>query len=74
MRADIHPAYAQINVKCNCGHTFPTSSTLGKDLNIDVCNKCHPFYTGKQKIVNTARVDRFMQKFAGYSMENSQQG
>lgn len=68
MQADIHPTYSQISVKCNCGNTFHTHSALEKDLNIDVCNLCHPFYTGKQKIVNTARVDRFMQKFGGYSI------
>ena len=64
MQADIHPHYELINVKCSCGNTFSTRSTLGHDLNLDVCSKCHPFYTGKQKIVDTAgRVDRFKQKY-----------
>ena len=65
MQADIHPAYTPITIKCSCGNSFETKSTLSQDiLNLDVCNKCHPFYTGAQRIVDTAgRVDRFKQKF-----------
>ena len=65
MKAAIHPTYKQIKVKCSCGHEFETGSTLDDDaLSIEVCNKCHPFYTGKQKIVDTAgRVDSFNRKF-----------
>ena len=64
MRADIHPAYSEIDVTCSCGNTFKTQSTVGKDLTIEVCSQCHPFYTGKQKIVDTAgRVDKFRQKY-----------
>lgn len=64
MKQDIHPEYQEIKVTCSCGSTFVTRSTAGKDLNLDVCSKCHPFYTGKQKIVDTAgRVDRFQQKY-----------
>lgn len=65
MKADIHPAYEEINVTCSCGNTFKTRSTLGKpELHIDVCASCHPFFTGKQKIVDTAgRVDKFRQKY-----------
>ena len=65
MKADIHPNYVAIEVSCSCGNTFSTSSTLGKDtLQIDVCSSCHPFYTGKQKIMDTAgRVDKFNKKF-----------
>lgn len=65
MKADIHPQYAEINVNCNCGATFKTRSTVGQDLNLDVCAACHPFYTGKQKLVDTAgRVDKFRKKYA----------
>ncbi|MEO1766926.1 50S ribosomal protein L31 [Thiobacter aerophilum] len=65
MKPDIHPAYAEITVTCSCGNTFKTGSTLGKDLHIEVCSQCHPYYTGKQKIVDTAgRVERFRQKYA----------
>jgi len=64
MQQGIHPEYNEIKVSCSCGHTFQTRSTAGKDLLLEVCSKCHPFYTGKQKIVDTAgRVDRFRQKY-----------
>ncbi len=63
MKADIHPTYNEITVTCSCGSTFTTRST-GGDLSLDVCSACHPFYTGKQKIVDTAgRVDKFRQKY-----------
>jgi large subunit ribosomal protein L31 len=65
MKADIHPNYADITVTCSCGHVFETRSTLGKALHVEVCSACHPFYTGKQKIVDTAgRVEKFRQKYA----------
>lgn len=65
MKASIHPEYAEINVSCSCGNTFKTRSTVGKDLQVDVCSNCHPFYTGKQKLVDTAgRVDKFRKKYA----------
>lgn len=64
MKADIHPAYSEISVTCSCGNTFKTCSTSGKDLQLDVCSQCHPFYTGKQKVLDTAgRVDKFRQKY-----------
>jgi large subunit ribosomal protein L31 len=64
MRQGIHPEYNEIKVTCSCGESFKTRSTAGKDLLLEVCSKCHPFYTGKQKIVDTAgRVDRFQQKY-----------
>ncbi len=65
MKADIHPKYHEIQVTCSCGHTFTTQSTMAKDaFHIEVCSACHPFYTGKQKIVDTAgRVEKFNQKF-----------
>ena len=65
MKPSIHPEYAEINVTCSCGNTFKTRSTVGKDLSVDVCSSCHPFYTGKQKILDTAgRVDKFRKKYA----------
>ena len=65
MKADTHPNYAEINVACTCGNTFKTRSTLGQDLHVEVCSSCHPFYTGKQKIVDTAgRVVKFRKKYA----------
>ena len=65
MKQGIHPEYKDTKVTCSCGNSFVTRSTAGKDLLLEVCSKCHPFYTGKQKIVDTAgRVDRFQQKYA----------
>ena len=65
MKAEIHPQYKAVKVVCSCGNSFETRSTVGHDLNIEVCSNCHPFYTGKQKIVDTAgRVDKFRQKYA----------
>lgn len=65
MKPEIHPNYEAISVTCSCGNTFATRSTLGKDLSVDVCSDCHPFYTGKQKVLDTAgRVDKFRQKYA----------
>jgi large subunit ribosomal protein L31 len=64
MKPDIHPDYSDITVTCSCGNSFKTRSTVGKDLTIEVCSKCHPFYTGKQKMVDTGgRVDRFRKKY-----------
>lgn len=68
MQQAIHPAYDEITVTCSCGEVFNTRSTLSaqrKDLHLDVCSKCHPFYTGKQKLVDTSgRIDRFRQRYA----------
>ncbi|MCP1727982.1 large subunit ribosomal protein L31 [Natronospira proteinivora] len=64
MKAQIHPEYAEVNVTCSCGNQFTTRSTLGKDLQVEVCSACHPFFTGKQKIMDTAgRVDKFRRKY-----------
>ena len=65
MKASIHPDYREITVTCTCGNSFKTRSTLTEDLNVEVCSSCHPFYTGKQKMVDTAgRVDKFRKKYA----------
>lgn len=64
MKADIHPEYKPIHVKCSCGYSFETSSTLCKDLHIEVCSNCHPFYTGNHKVVDTGgRLQRFMRRY-----------
>ena len=64
MKKETHPAYHDVNVQCSCGNKFKVRST-GKDTHLDVCSECHPFYTGKQKIVDTAgRVEGFKQKYA----------
>ena len=63
MKADIHPKYHECKVTCGCGNSFTTRATV-KELKIEICNVCHPFYTGKQKFVDTAgRVDRFVKKY-----------
>ncbi|RTL57925.1 MAG: 50S ribosomal protein L31 [Rhodocyclaceae bacterium] len=64
MKEGIHPNYVEVDVTCSCGNKFKTCSTGGKPINIEVCSECHPFWTGKQKIVDTAgRVERFRQKY-----------
>ena len=64
MKEGIHPKYAEITATCSCGNVIKVGSTLGKDINLDVCSACHPFFTGKQKIVDTGgRVDRFRKRF-----------
>lgn len=65
MQENIHPQYKEIEVTCSCGNKFTTGSTYKKDaLHIEICAACHPFYTGQQKIIDTAgRVDRFRQKY-----------
>ncbi len=63
MKAGIHPAYNEINVTCACGSTFRTRSTHKGDIRVEICSKCHPFFTGKQKLIDTAgRIDRFHRK------------
>ena len=65
MKPEIHPNYVEIDVACSCGNKFKTRSTSGKPLHVEVCSACHPFYTGKQKILDTAgRVERFRQRYA----------
>lgn len=67
MRPDTHPEYKNIDVTCSCGNTFATRSTYAKEaLHIEVCSKCHPFYTGKQKIVDSGgQVEKFRKRFGG---------
>ena len=63
VKTDIHPVYATATVKCACGNTFQTRSTSA-EIHTDICAACHPFYTGKQKLIDTAgRVERFRQKY-----------
>lgn len=68
MKQGIHPEYKEVNAKCSCGNAFVFKSTLGKDINLDVCDKCHPFYTGKQRQVSTGgRIDKFNKRFGALS-------
>jgi len=72
MQKDIHPDYVETSVKCGCGNEFTTRSTR-KTLKVDICNLCHPFYTGKLKYVDTAgRIEKFQNKFASGSYASLQ--
>lgn len=65
MKPNIHPEYKEVTVVCACGETFKTGSTKGSDvIKVDICSKCHPFFTGKQKLVDTGgRVDKFKKRY-----------
>lgn len=64
MKASIHPNYQTITVNCSCGHSFETRSTRPNTLSIEVCSECHPFYTGKQKLIDTGgRVQKFLDRY-----------
>ena len=67
MKKGIHPGYHDVTVVCACGNTFKTRSTYKSDLlHLEICSRCHPFFTGKQKLVDSAgRVERFQRKYAG---------
>jgi len=65
MKPDTHPDYSDIKVTCSCGNSFETKSTLGKELHVEICSACHPFYTGQQKLMDTAgRVDKFRKRYS----------
>ncbi len=67
MKAGIHPKYENVAVRCACGNTFTTRSTKS-ELVLDICNACHPFFTGRQKLIDTeGRVDRFTKRFGAQS-------
>jgi len=72
MKADIHPDYFQTTIKCACGNVLETGSTK-KDIRVEICSNCHPFFTGKQKLVDTAgRIERFRRKYAKYQSQVKQ--
>jgi len=69
MKPGIHPEYHQAKVRCACGNEFEAGSTL-KEIKVEICSKCHPFFTGKQKLVDSAgRVERFKRKYAKFEQE-----
>ena len=69
MKPDIHPVYQEVTVHCACGATWKTRST-NKELHLDICSNCHPFFTGRQKLIDTeGRVDRFQKKFGAQTVE-----
>ncbi len=66
MKADIHPKYSDTTIKCACGNVFEIGSTKS-NIRIEICSKCHPFFTGKQKLIDTAgRIERFRKKYAKF--------
>ncbi|MEX2279351.1 MAG: 50S ribosomal protein L31 [Acidimicrobiia bacterium] len=70
MRAEVHPSYVKSEIVCSCGNTFTTHSTKG-DMHIELCNECHPFFTGKQKLVDVGgRVERFQKRYAGTELKS----
>jgi large subunit ribosomal protein L31 len=65
MKAATHPTYEEVHVKCACGNSFVTRSTHRGDIHVEICSNCHPFFTGKQKVLDTAgRIERFRRKYA----------
>ena len=69
MREGVHTEYTKITATCSCGNVMLINSTLKEDLNLDVCSSCHPFYTGKQKLVDTSgRVEKFEKRFGTFAM------
>ena len=74
MKKDIHPEYSQTTIRCACGNVVETGSTK-KDIRVEICSKCHPFFTGKQKLVDTAgRIERFRRKYADFETKNGAEG
>ena len=72
MKKDIHPEYGMTTVRCHCGHEFEAGSTK-KNISIEICSQCHPFYTGKQKLVDSAgRIERFRRKYGDYLGKNKE--
>ncbi len=73
MKAGIHPTYDETNVICACGSTFKTRSTHKGDIRVEICSQCHPFFTGRQKLIDTAgRIERFERKYQGSRGKNKQ--
>ncbi len=74
MKEGIHPEYYKTLVRCSCGNEFESGSTV-KEINVEICSKCHPFFTGKQKLVDSAgRVERFKRKYAKFNKKSAEDG
>lgn len=68
MKQDIHPKLYQAKIRCSCGFEYTAMSTRGDSMEVEICSQCHPYYTGKQRFVDTAgRIDRFRKKYAKFS-------
>lgn len=74
MQKSIHPEYNEVSVACSCGNKFKTRTTLGHDLQIEVCSQCHPFYTGQQKLIDTGgRVQKFRDRYKNHGAVSGQE-
>jgi large subunit ribosomal protein L31 len=72
MKPEIHPEYIESTVTCACGNSFKTRSTKG-DIHVEICSACHPFFTGKQKLIDSAgRVERYMKRYGGQTAESEE--
>jgi len=72
VKAEIHPEYYKINAKCACGSEFELGS-VNEEINVEICSACHPFFTGKQKLIDTAgRIEKFNKKYAKHLAQNDQ--
>lgn len=72
MKPDIHPAYRQTVIRCACGNEVPTGSTK-EEIRVEICSQCHPFYTGKQKLVDSAgRIERFLRKYEKFQKKEQE--
>jgi large subunit ribosomal protein L31 len=72
LKTDTHPTYDDTHVTCSCGNTFTTRSTKPGDMHVELCNECHPFFTGKQKLVDTGgRVERFQKRYGKTTFTNA---
>jgi len=73
MKNDIHPEYNQTTIKCACGYVMEVGSTK-KDVSVEICSQCHPFFTGKQKLIDTAgRIERFRRKYEKFNNQQAEQ-
>lgn len=72
MKEKIHPKFSDITITCACGNQIKTASTVGKDFTVEICSACHPFFTGKQKIIDSAgKVEKFNKRYAGIAKKPS---
>ncbi|MFP3870920.1 MAG: 50S ribosomal protein L31 [Syntrophobacteria bacterium] len=73
MKKDVHPPYYRTTIRCHCGHEFETGSTK-QNISVEICSRCHPFYTGKQKLVDsTGRIERFRRKYRKYENQKAKE-
>mgnify|MGYP006286535189 FL=1 len=73
MKENIHPEYVECKVTCSCGNTFTTRTTYGKEMRIETCSECHPFFTGQQRVLDSeGRIEKFKRKYGSYKKDRKQ--